>query len=82
MDIVRIWDTVGQDNVLKGEYKVISGAVYVVITQVDIGLIVHGVATISHGMVRASGSLPSGMDERSEFTFVVISEYLTNSDHR
>ncbi|KAF8348597.1 WD40-repeat-containing domain protein [Amanita rubescens] len=25
---VRIWDTVGQDNVLKGEYKVISGPIH------------------------------------------------------
>ena len=66
---------------LKGEYKVISGPVYVVITQVGIGLIVHDVATISPGMARANESLPSGMDERSEFASVVITDYFTNSDH-
>ncbi len=27
---VRVWDTVGEDQTLKGEYKVISGRMYVV----------------------------------------------------
>lgn len=27
--LVRVWDTVGEDQVLKGEYKVISGRMYV-----------------------------------------------------
>lgn len=40
------------------------------IEQSDIGLMAHDVETISHGMVRASESLLSGMDERSEFGFV------------
>lgn len=28
---VRIWDTVGEDQTLKGEYKVITGRVYVTV---------------------------------------------------
>jgi hypothetical protein len=28
--LVNIWDVVGEDQVVKGEYKVISGRVYVI----------------------------------------------------
>lgn len=28
--LVRVWDTMGEDQTLKGEYKVISGRMYVV----------------------------------------------------
>jgi len=73
LETVRIWDTVGQDNVLKGEYKVISGPMYVEsMRSFDIGLIVHVVVMISRGMERASVSLLSEMDERSKFVFIVI----------
>jgi hypothetical protein len=27
--LVRIWDTLGEEQILKGEYKVISGKMYV-----------------------------------------------------
>lgn len=29
LTIVNVWDTVGEDQVLKGEYRVISGRVYI-----------------------------------------------------
>jgi hypothetical protein len=29
--VVNIWDVVGEDQIVKGEYKVISGRVYVLV---------------------------------------------------
>ena len=31
---VRVWDTIGEDKTLKGEYKVLAGRMYVVLISV------------------------------------------------
>ena len=32
---VKVWDTVGEDKVLKGEYKILAGKMYVDFTRVS-----------------------------------------------
>ena len=66
--IVRVWDTVGEDQTLKGEYKVISGRMCVQFLLIWISGIIIGfrVATIWNGTERVSVSLLLGMAERSQ----------------
>ncbi|KAF8962540.1 WD40-repeat-containing domain protein [Flammula alnicola] len=56
---VKIWDVVGEDQILKGEYKVISGRVYVLPSSSE-KYHEFAIGMISHGMARANGSLPFG----------------------
>lgn len=61
---VKVWDTVGEDKVLKGEYKVLAGKVYVDLICVSYederdGDYPRSLATISIGTERARELLPS-----------------------
>jgi len=62
-----VWDTVGEDQTLKGEYRVISGRMCVHVTDiVPIFLIGKPPETIWNGMGRANESSPWVTDGRSE----------------
>lgn len=42
-DPVKVWDTIGEDKILKGEYRVLSGKMYVVvIVQLSADVVFHG----------------------------------------
>ena len=78
--LVRIWDTVGEDQTLKGEYKVISGKMcdlFVLNLNLRAQLMDENIATTSSGMAKASASSPSVMGKKSACasnTFVVVSQ--------
>jgi hypothetical protein len=38
---VRVWDTVGGEQILKGEYKVISGKMCVIFCRIDFWLVAY-----------------------------------------
>jgi hypothetical protein len=61
---VRVWDTVGEEQILKGEYKVFAGKMYVEINIFPPVLILPQEMTWN-GMVRVSVSSLLEMDERS-----------------
>jgi hypothetical protein len=61
---VRVWDTVGEEQILKGEYKVFAGKMYVEISIFPPVLILPQEMTWN-GMVRVSVSSLLEMDERS-----------------
>jgi hypothetical protein len=69
--LVRVWDTVGEDQTLKGEYKVISGKMcdlFVFSLNLRAQLMDENNClseTTSSGMAKASASSPSAMGKKS-----------------
>ena len=54
---MKVWDTIGEDKILKGEYKVLGGRMYVVLISIsclnETDRRRSYVVTISTGMERA-----------------------------
>ena len=66
---VRVWDTVGEDQTLKGEYKVISGRVSVLAYFGSEDILTHASTEMtSNGMVKVNASSQLEMGETSMLT--------------
>lgn len=67
---VRIWDTVGEEQTLKAEYKVLAGkmcvAVYDTVFARELTFVISLEEKIWSGMARANVLSRSGRDETSE----------------
>ena len=70
--LVKVWDAVGEDQTLKGEYKVVSGRVYVLSTNLMLtSTLITYLVMISPGTVKVSESLPSGTEETGMYLMFV-----------
>ena len=73
--VVNIWDVVGEEQIVKGEYKVISGRVYVLSACSSLGWACSDclisflllLVTTLHGTAKVNESSQSEMAETSQF---------------
>ena len=68
--LVRVWDTVGEDQTLKGEYKVISGRmcdtfIHLRALRTHVPAPLGPAATTSNGTAKVNASSPSAMGKTS-----------------
>ena len=79
--VVNIWDVLGEEQIVKGEYKVISGRVYVMFSFVVVHLLVglfrffdlytfFLLAMTLHGMAKVNESSQLEMEKKSQLLVI------------
>ena len=78
---MRVWDTVGEDQTLKGEYKIISGRVYVLAYFGSENIVTYALTEMTlNGMEKVNASLRLETGETSIQTIInLYSKDLTSS---